>query len=49
MGEMFDALREMVTGKEIKEEQKTKEDIEGGLAFFVFGLYVSIFVILYGY
>jgi len=47
MGEMFDALKEMVTGKEVKEEQKTKKDIEGWLAFFVFGLYVSIFIILY--
>jgi hypothetical protein len=47
MGEMFNALKEMVTGKEVKEEQKTKKDIEGWLAFFVFGLYLSIFVILY--
>jgi|SRR3989344_2347118 len=47
MGEMFDALKEMVTGKEVKEEQKTKKDIEGWLALFVFGLYGSIFVSLY--
>ncbi len=47
MGEMFDALKEIVTGKEVKEEQKTKKDIEGWLAFFVFGLYISILVILY--
>lgn len=47
MGEMFDALKEMVTGKEVKEEQKTKKDIEGWLAFLVFGLYASLFVILY--
>ena len=47
MGEMFDALKEMVTGKEVKEEQKTKKDIGGWLAFFVFGLYSSILIILY--
>lgn len=47
MGEMFDALKEMVTGKEVKEEQKTKKDIGGWLAFFVFGLYSLLFVILY--
>ncbi len=47
MGEMFDTLKEMVTGKEVKEEQKTKKDIGGWLALFVFGLYLSIVVILY--